>query len=86
MKVKVKAFVHAHKESWQQTITYFVTNYADSLAGSIVLKQIEIEVDVDVPEDFDEKKRAARRESINQNIKFREQEILDMKAQLENLQ
>lgn len=83
--MQIKAYVHADKNILSGEVEYKLYPFSSSIAGSIVVCEVTAEVDVPTLEDFQEKKKAVLRESLNLQIEGAETMLGNLRKQLESL-
>lgn len=83
--MKIKAFVHADKNIFDGKMEYKLYPFDTSIAGSIVMCVVEMEVAVPTMSDYEERKKAALRKGFEIQLQRAEAEVLNIKKQLESL-
>ena len=83
--MKIKAFVHAEKRILEKGYEYKLYPFSTPIAGSVVVCQVE--VDVEIPEDFDpsSQEKAAKRKELENQLEGAKFMVRSIETELETL-
>jgi hypothetical protein len=83
--MKIKAFVHAEKRILEKGHEYKLYPFSTAIAGSVVVCQVE--VDVEIPEGFDpsSKEKEAKRKELQNQLEAAKFMVRSIETKLEAL-